>query len=86
MTPEEAFNYLPNPGVASGIIYLITNKTTKKEYVGVCTRSFTERWSGSNGHVESAKKGQYKNKYSLKLTMRSNSKYHFSKTLLRISK
>ena len=70
LTPENAFDYLPNPGVASGIIYLITNKTTKKEYVGVCTRSFAERWSGSNGHVESAKKGQYKNKYSLQTAIR----------------
>tara|TARA_B100001057_G_scaffold174298_1_gene174967 strand:+ start:641 stop:1702 length:1062 start_codon:yes stop_codon:yes gene_type:complete len=70
LTPENAFEYLPNPGVASGIIYLITNKTTKKEYVGVCTVSFDERWSGSNGHVESAKKGQYINKYSLQTAIR----------------
>ena len=70
LTPEEVFEYTPNPGYASGIIYLITNKTTKKKYVGVCTRSFAERWSGSNGHVESAKKGQYKNKYSLQTAIR----------------
>ena len=78
MTPEKAFDYRPNPGVASGIIYLITNKTTKKEYVGVCTVSLEERWSGSNGHVESAKKGQYINKYSLQAAIRKFGEKDFS--------
>ena len=70
LTPEEVFAYNPNPGYASGIIYLITNKTTKKEYVGVCIRSIEERWSGSNGHVDSAKKGKYTNKNSLQTAIR----------------
>jgi len=70
LTPEEVFKYKPNPGYASGIIYLITNKTTKKEYVGVCIRSIEERWSGSNGHVDSAKKGKYTNKNSLQTAIR----------------
>ena len=70
LTPEEVFAYIPNPGYASGIIYLITNKTTKKEYVGVCIRSIEERWSGSNGHVDSAKKGKYTNKNSLQTAIR----------------
>ena len=70
LTPEEVFAYIPNPGYASGIIYLITNKTTKKKYVGVCVRSLEERWSGSNGHVDSAKKGKYTNKNSLQTAIR----------------
>jgi group I intron endonuclease len=70
LTPEEVFAYIPNPGYASGIIYLITNKTTKKEYVGVCIRSIEERWSGSNGHVDSSKKGKYTNKNSLQTAIR----------------
>ncbi len=78
MTPEKAFDYRPNPGVAAGIIYLITNKTTKKEYVGVCTVSFEERWSGNNGHVESAKKGKYINKYSLQSAIRKYGEKDFS--------
>ena len=60
MTPEKPLNIIQILEYASGIIYLITNKTTKKEYVGVCTVSLEERWSGSNGHRVCKKRSIYK--------------------------
>ena len=51
MTPEEAFERIPNPGYADGIIYLATCLPTGKQYVGLTIQTLERRWKY---HVEQA--------------------------------
>lgn len=62
MSPEEAFNRIPNPGYAEGIIYLITHKESSKQYVGLTTQSLDRRWKY---HIEQAFSGYIKSNKSL---------------------
>lgn len=50
-TWEAALSYIPNPGYAKGIIYLITNRVTKKQYIGQTIQTMERRWIG---HCEDA--------------------------------
>jgi hypothetical protein len=45
MSPEEAFIRVPNPGVADGLIYLVTQKSTGKQYVGLTVQTLERRWT-----------------------------------------
>ena len=67
LTPEKAFVKVPNPGYSEGIIYLITNKTTLKKYVGLTIETLEDRW---DGHVDASIKGENKNKLSLQSAIR----------------
>ena len=67
MAPEEAFERIPNPGYADGIIYLITCKVTDKKYVGLTVQSLERRWKY---HVEQAKAGHIKGQESLHQAIR----------------
>lgn len=44
MSPEDAFQRIPNPGYANGIIYLVTHKTTGKQYIGQTIQTLERRW------------------------------------------
>ena len=71
-TPEEAFEYSPNPGYSDGIIYLVTNNKENKQYVGLTIMTLQRRWKK---HLEDAKNGENTSKYSLHSALR---KYHES--------
>lgn len=69
MLPEEAFNRIPNPGYAKGIIYLITHKEWGKQYVGLTTQSLERRWIY---HIEQAFAGYIKRDESLHHAIRED--------------
>jgi len=48
---EAALSYVPNPGYAKGVIYLVTNKITDTKYVGQTVQTLVRRWVG---HCEDA--------------------------------
>ena len=58
---------LERSGDGYPIIYLITNKTTLKKYVGLTIETLEDRW---DGHVDAAIKGENKNKLSLQSAIR----------------
>ena len=62
ITPEEAFERIPNPGYAKGLIYLITNKINQKQYVGLTIQTLERRWKY---HLEQAKANHIKSNESL---------------------
>lgn len=70
ISPEEAFNRIPNPGYAKGIIYLITHKESGKQYVGLTTQSLERRWKY---HTEQAFAGCIKGNESLHHAIREYS-------------
>jgi predicted GIY-YIG superfamily endonuclease len=67
ITPEEAFERIPNPGYAAGIIYLITNKITEQEYIGLTVQKLERRWQH---HIEQAKASHIKSEESLHAAIR----------------
>ncbi len=67
-TPEEAFEYRPNPGYSDGIIYLVTNNKENKQYVGLTIMTLQRRWKK---HLEDAKNGVSANKFSLQSALRN---------------
>tara|TARA_Y100000589_G_C27191185_1_gene644897 strand:+ start:3319 stop:4569 length:1251 start_codon:yes stop_codon:yes gene_type:complete len=75
MNPEEAFKKTPMPGFSNGIIYLVTNKTTQKKYVGQTIDILEERWKG---HLEAANSKTNKNKLSLQTAIRKYGENDFS--------
>jgi predicted GIY-YIG superfamily endonuclease len=67
MTPEEAFERIPNPGYANGVIYLITHTASGKQYVGLTIQTLERRWKY---HVEQALAGYIKGDESLHYAIR----------------
>ncbi len=67
MKPEEAFERIPNPGYANGIIYLITHKESGKQYVGLTIQMLERRW---RYHIEQALGGHIKGAESLHAALR----------------
>lgn len=55
MTPEEAFDKLPNPGYAKGIIYLVTHIESGTLYVGQTVMTLDRRWDKHVGDANSRK-------------------------------
>lgn len=53
MTPEEAFDKLPNPGYAKGIIYLVTHIESGTLYVGQTVMTLDRRWDKHVGDANS---------------------------------
>lgn len=74
ISAEDAFERIPNPGYAEGIIYLVTNKITKKQYVGLTIQTIERRWIY---HVEQAKAGYIKHKDSLHTSIKEYGKELF---------
>ncbi|MEO7297958.1 MAG: GIY-YIG nuclease family protein [Verrucomicrobiota bacterium] len=68
MSAEEAFERIPNPGYAKGIIYLITHKASGRQYVGLTIQTLERRW---NYHVEQALAGYIKGEESLHTAVRN---------------
>ena len=68
MTPEEAFDYLPNPGYSDGKVYLVTNTKNNKQYVGITVMTIDKRWEK---HIEDSKNGVSTNKFSLQTALRN---------------
>lgn len=67
MSPEEAFQKIPNPGYANGIVYLVTHITNGMQYVGITIQSLERRW---RYHLEQAKAGHIKSEASLHKAIR----------------
>ncbi len=67
ISPEEAFERIPNPGYADGIIYLITNTITRLQYVGLTVQTLERRWMY---HIEQATAGHIKSEESLHAAIR----------------
>lgn len=74
MTPEEAFERIPNPGYSKGIIYLVTNKINKKKYIGLTILSINRRWKN---HVEQANALNIKSDQSLHAAIREHGESTF---------
>lgn len=74
LSPEEAFERIPNPGYADGIIYLITNNINQKKYIGLTIQTLQRRWKY---HLEQANAGHIKSEASLHAAIRKYGKSHF---------
>ncbi|WP_212634815.1 GIY-YIG nuclease family protein [Runella slithyformis] len=66
-SPEEAFERVPNPGYANGLIYLITHKASEKQYIGLTIQTLERRWKY---HLEQAFAGHIKSHNSLHSAIR----------------
>lgn len=62
ISPEEAFERVPNPGYANGIVYLICNLLNNKQYIGLTVQTLERRWKY---HQEQANAHHIKNDDSL---------------------
>lgn len=62
LSPEEAFERIPNPGYRNGIIYLISHIESGKKYVGLTVQTLERRWKY---HMEQAKGRYIQSKESL---------------------
>lgn len=67
MAPEEAFDKVPNPGYANGIIYRVTHTGNGKSYVGLTIQSLERRW---RYHIEQANAGGVRSQASLHQAIR----------------
>lgn len=67
LTAEEAFERIPNPGYANGIIYLVTHIVSGKQYVGLTIQTVERRWMY---HQEQARAGHIKGENSLHAALR----------------
>ncbi len=74
MSPEEAFERIPNPGYADGFIYLITNKINGKKYVGLTVQTLERRW---RYHIDQANTNRIKTLGSLHAAIRKYGKEAF---------
>ena len=68
MSPEEAFEYIPNPGYASGIIYVITHQAFGKQYVGLTIQTLERRW---HDHCDAAVAGRIQGADSFHAALRT---------------
>lgn len=75
ISPEEAFQKIPNPGYANGIIYVITNKINSKRYIGLTIQTLDRRWKY---HLEQANRGSISDKSSLHAAIRNYGAENFS--------
>jgi len=75
ISPEEAFERIPNPGYADGIIYLITNMVTQMQYVGLTVQTLERRWKY---HCEQANYAHIKSEESLHAAIREYGKGNFT--------
>ena len=69
MAPEEAFERMPNPGYAAGLIYLVTHAESGKQYVGLTIQTLERRWTY---HLQQARAGHIKGDDSLHAAIREH--------------
>jgi group I intron endonuclease len=69
MAPEEAFERVPNPGFAAGLIYLVTHVESGKQYVGLTIQTLDRRWTY---HLEQSRAGLIKGTDSLHAAIRKH--------------
>lgn len=69
ISPEEAFAKIPNPGYASGIIYLVEHIASGMKYVGLTIVPIKERW---RRHIEQASMNRVKTHQSLHAAIRKH--------------
>lgn len=69
ISPEIAFERVPNPGYAAGIVYLITHQASGLEYVGQTIQSLARRW---DYHIQQAQSGSIKGEESLHAAIRKH--------------
>jgi hypothetical protein len=69
MVAEEAFERIPNPGYAAGLIYLVTHLASRKQYVGLTIQTLERRWKY---HVQQARADHVKGAASLHAAIREH--------------
>jgi predicted GIY-YIG superfamily endonuclease len=67
LSPEFAFERVPNPGYAAGIVYLVTHRDTGLAYVGLTVQTLSRRWEF---HRQQAGSGFIKGEQSLHAAIR----------------
>lgn len=67
LSSEEAFERIPNPGYSNGLIYLVTHRESRKQYIGLTVQTLERRWKY---HMEQAFAGHIKNSNSLHSAIR----------------
>jgi hypothetical protein len=75
MSPEAAFEKIPNPGFANGIIYLVTHVASGKQYVGLTVMFLKDRWSK---HLDDARNKRIQSEVSLHEAIRQHGADTFS--------
>lgn len=75
MTAEEAFTRVPNPGYGNGIIYLVTNLNSAKQYVGITIQTLPRRWQQ---HLDDANSRGVLGEESLHAAIRTFGKLAFT--------
>lgn len=67
VSPEEAFQRVPNPGYAEGAVYVVMHIASGKKYVGITVQTPERRWAY---HIEQARAGHIKSEASLHAAIR----------------
>ncbi|ABE43854.1 GIY-YIG nuclease family protein [Polaromonas sp. JS666] len=75
MAPEEAFERIPNPGYAAGLIYLVTHVASGKRYVGLTIQTLERRWTY---HLQQARAGHVRGADSLHAAIREHGSNAFT--------
>jgi hypothetical protein len=75
MAIEEAFERIPNPGYADGIIYRVIHNVSGKTYVGLTIQTLPRRWAY---HLEQAKAGHIRCVNSLHAAIRKYGEEKFT--------
>lgn len=75
MSTEAAFERIPNPGYEDGIIYLITDTTNNKMYIGLTIQTIERRWKY---HIEQANANYIKSDFSLHSAIRLKGTNNFT--------
>lgn len=75
VSPEDAFERIPNPGYADGIIYVVVNQINDKKYVGLTIQTLDRRWVY---HIEQANRGFIKDSNSLHAAIRQYGPENFT--------
>ena len=74
-SPEDAFERVPNPGYANGIIYVVEQKGSVRRYVGLTVQSLERRWVY---HLEQARACRITGAESLHAAIREHGVDKFS--------
>ena len=75
VSPEDAFERVPNPGYADGIIYVVEQKDSGRRYVRLTVQTLERRWVY---HVEQARARRITGAESLHATIREHGADKFS--------
>ncbi len=75
VSTDVAFERIPNPGYAEGIIYVVEHRTSGLKYVGLTVQTLQRRW---NYHIDQAVTGRIRSLDSLHAHIRRDGPESFS--------